>query len=81
MTENVKLFAVTFCDRLGYVYTATVEATAPRKALRQARRKLEQQGITGLRYQEVRGYYDTGTINENGFRRIGIRRFPLAWKW
>lgn len=81
MTENVKLFAVTFCDRLGYTYTATVEATAPRKALRQARRKLERQGITGLRYQSVVGYYDTGVINDNGFRRIGVRRFPYAWKW
>lgn len=53
---------------------------APRKAVRNARRRLAKDGIKGLtctdcwRYRQ-NGYTDTGLV------RMAIHRFALPWKW
>lgn len=78
---TARRYYVTFRDSFGQSYTIGANATAPRLALRNARRMLAKDGITGLKYVDVFRYIDTGERNENGALRLGIRRFALAWKY
>ena len=74
-------YYVTFRDQFNQSYTIGTTSTAPRLALRKARRMLAKDGIVGLKYTDVFRYVDTGERNENGALRLGIRRFALAWKY
>ena len=61
-------------------FTLAQVADAPRKAVRNARRRLAKDGIMGLTCTDCWRYKANG-YNENGLIRASILRFRLPWKW
>lgn len=61
-------------------YTVGERARAPRLAVRNARRKLANQGITGLHASDCWRYVERD-VRKDGVVRYRILRFALSWKF